>query len=168
MTDPAMNRAIPLINTLTSILSYTPTSNLVPFIAAFWQTMIREWHSIDRLRLDKYLTLIRSFINETFARLARDSWSDTDLIKEHSEILATGPLDPLDRKVPDGLRFHILDVFVDELQKVDRDEEAPLDMLLSPVVTVKEKGLSKELKRRAGEVLGDERIQAWRKDQDSG
>ena len=164
MTDPAMNRAMPLINTLASILSYTPTSNIIPFITAFWTTMTREWHSIDRLRLDKYLTLIRCFIKENFARTARDSWADNQLTKDCMEVLATGPLDPENRKVPDGLRFHILDVYLDELEKVDEDEDAPLDILLSPVVAVKEKGLSKELKRRAGGVLADERLKTWGKD----
>lgn len=129
--------------------------------------MTREWHSIDRLRLDKYLTLIRSFINETFARLGRDSWSDIQLVEDTSEILAKGPFSPSDRKVPDGLRFHMLDVYLDELDKVDEDRKAPVDSLLRPVVTIKEKGLSKELRRRAGEVLSDPRVQDWEKTRDS-
>ena len=55
-------------------------------------------------------------------------------------------------------------MYLDELEKVDEEEEAPLEILLSPITTVKEKGLSKELKRRAGEVLTDERVKSWVKD----
>ena len=156
-----MNRAVPLIHSLAAVLSYTPHQNLLPFITAFWTTMTREWHSIDRLRLDKYLTLIREIVNETFARLSRDDWADTALIEGNCSILAEGPLNPSDRKVPDGLRFHILDVYLDELDTVDVDRKAPLKLLLQPVITVKEHGLSKELKRRAGELLTDPRIQEW-------
>ncbi len=31
------------------------------YVRAFWETIIREWHGIDRLRLDKYYNLVRRF-----------------------------------------------------------------------------------------------------------
>lgn len=39
------------------------------YIVDFWKTMIREWGGIDRLRMDKYLLLIRKFTNQTFSFL---------------------------------------------------------------------------------------------------
>ena len=50
------------------------TASLI-FLNAFWATMAREWSGIDRLRLDKYYFLIRSFVKKTFQMLQRDRWN---------------------------------------------------------------------------------------------
>lgn len=38
------------------------------------ETLQREWHSIDRLRLDKYLMLVRKFVGAMLAHLAAHNW----------------------------------------------------------------------------------------------
>lgn len=79
------------------------------------------------------------------------------------EILAAIPLNPVDGKVPDGLRYHVLDVYVEELDRVDtpRSGVLPLEVLLGPLRKLEKGGVSKAVRRRAGEALADERLGDW-------
>ena len=65
-------------------------------------------------------------------------------------------------KVPDGLRYHVLDVWVDGLESVagEMDQEN-LEQLLGPVRRLANEGKTKVLRQRAKGVLGDERLQKW-------
>lgn len=82
---------------------------------------------------------------------------------------------------PDGLRYHIMDIWIDELEKVfefeeveqagEGDDEAtlqrkikgdvPMDLLLRPIETLRTKGLHKPVRTRATETLEDERLVEW-------
>ncbi|KAL3463324.1 nucleolar protein,Nop52-domain-containing protein [Aspergillus heterothallicus] len=229
-----------------SLIPTLPRSTVHRFLRAFWITIGREFHSIDRLRLDKYLLLIRSYVGVAFQIFLKDNrsssqqakggddagskkrkreesakdkkrskskskngkrsaqvdddgdedkteesqqqtpagsdWSD---LKSYIEILSEGPLNPLnfdpsqpalDEKNgiipmphgPDGLRYHLLDIWIDELEKVlEFDEqgkplgEVPIDLLLEPVEKLKKEGLHKPVRTRAAETLGDERLVQW-------
>ncbi|PGH11093.1 hypothetical protein AJ80_07281 [Polytolypa hystricis UAMH7299] len=56
-----------LARSLSSTLIPTlPEQTLLPFLRAFWITMSRDFHSLDRLRLDKYLFLFRCYIGAAF------------------------------------------------------------------------------------------------------
>ncbi|XP_066478515.1 ribosomal RNA processing protein 1 homolog B [Tiliqua scincoides] len=90
------------------------------FIQTFWQTMNREWNGIDRLRLDKFYTLIRMMLRQSFEVLKRNGWNEsfTDpflylLMKEviHS-----------DSKSPVGIKLHFIDIYLEELAKVGAKE----------------------------------------------
>lgn len=78
-------------------------------------------------------------------------------------VLAAIPLSPDDAKVPDGLRYHVLDVFVEELDRVDtpRCGGLPLGVLLGPVRGLERGGRSRAVRARAREALGDERLRDW-------
>ncbi|KAL2835905.1 nucleolar protein,Nop52-domain-containing protein [Aspergillus pseudoustus] len=229
-----------------SLVPSLPRSTVHRFLRAFWITIGREFHSIDRLRLDKYLLLIRSYVGVAFQIFLKDNkgknslqqqadggdgaakkrkreestkdkkrvkskskggkrsaqdddddeteespqsqsstssdWSD---LKSYLTIIAEGPLNPLnfdpsqpalDEKNgiipmphgPDGLRYHLLDIWIDELEKVlEFNEqgkpvgEVPIDMLLEPVETLRKEGLHKPVRARAAETLGDERLVQW-------
>jgi hypothetical protein len=84
------------------------------YISAFWRTMINEWNGIDRLRLDKFYLLLRRFHSKTFDYLASKDWDD-DLMDTYHEILTEGPLHPTERRVPDGLRYHTTEAYLEEL-----------------------------------------------------
>lgn len=43
-----------------------PRATLHRFLRAFWITVGRDWHAIDRLRLDKYLFLVRCYVGVAF------------------------------------------------------------------------------------------------------
>ncbi|KAJ9632828.1 uncharacterized protein PV06_09742 [Exophiala oligosperma] len=93
---------------------------------AFWETICREWSSIDQWRMNKILMLVRFVVRETFnvslSRAASELDDDTStspsslsITSQQTKIFETWPLSPRERQVPDGLRLHVLDVWVDEL-----------------------------------------------------
>lgn len=80
------------------------------------------------------------------------------------------------RMVPDGLRYHVLDVWVDELEGVFGEEEAEeqgeegvlkerrkevLEMVMPLVERMSKEALTKGVRVRAKEVLADERLKGW-------
>lgn len=76
-----------------------------------------------------------------------------------------GPLSPGNMKVPDGVRYHVLDVWVDELVGVVGEDEGVGNeiggMLMEPVARLQREGKGKIVKQRAREVLEDERVEEW-------
>ena len=151
--------------------------NLALFLEAFWTTIAREWEGVDKVRLDKFLFLIRRMVFVSFetckvtaaAAAAADadendeSQYSFDLARlgRHTEVLAKTPLAPRDNKVPVGLRLHVLDVMVDELARADPEGRLEVDKVLAPVEKLKKESLTKTVRMRAVEVLGDERIKTW-------
>ncbi|EEQ85151.2 ribosomal RNA processing protein [Blastomyces dermatitidis ER-3] len=242
-----------------------PEQTLQPFLRAFWITMSRDFHSLDRLRLDKYLYLIRCYVGVAFdvflkkglagvegeAKEGQGNGKGNGTGKEKSagkkkgslgkrkrggevdengeadaesgdsgvwkelgiylDMLEEGPLCPINfdpagddgaedpavrmHKGPDGLRYHLLDIWLDEIEKVavvevegdteedgndDDDAEGrdndgtkekktkkrlkqgvPMELLLRPIVGLQRKSISKLVRKRAGEVLDDERLVEW-------
>jgi hypothetical protein len=63
--------------------------------------------------------------------------------------------------VGDGVRYHMLDVWVDEIEGVLEGPRALRERVVGelrrPVGGLAERGRSKVMKERAGEALGDER-----------
>ncbi|TFY51593.1 hypothetical protein EVG20_g10925, partial [Dentipellis fragilis] len=45
------------------LLTITSTQAFLAFMRGFWETTVREWNGIDRLRMDKYYMLVRRFVN---------------------------------------------------------------------------------------------------------
>ncbi len=44
------------------------------YFSAFLETMQREWFGIDRLRLDKFLMMVRRFVKQLFVHLHARNW----------------------------------------------------------------------------------------------
>jgi ribosomal RNA-processing protein 1 len=63
-----------LAGRLAGLLAQVPTELMPSFASAFFITMRREWHTIDRLRLDKFYSLIRRFLCELFVCLRNCHW----------------------------------------------------------------------------------------------
>jgi ribosomal RNA-processing protein 1 len=146
------------------------TTAQMNFIAAFWKTMSREWSGIDGLRMDKYLYLVRCYVAKGFEICAKSkAWTAVDgedkVWKAYVEALQTegGPLSLEDSKnqVPVGLRLHVLDIWVDELEKVDVKHEVSTEKVMAPVKELAAKTLTKSVRERAKEAVGDERIRKW-------
>jgi ribosomal RNA-processing protein 1 len=162
---PALQQA--LSRDLASLVSHLRTPVVLPFLRAFWLTMSREWSHIEALRLDKYLYLIRRYLNASFEFLAKRKWKKT-VIEDWNQILEETPLHPKDMKVPNGLRYHVLDIWVDELRKVSGDKweketgSDTLELLVEPIEKMKTDGALKVLRDAAKETLSDETLQSWR------
>lgn len=109
-------------------------NNFIPFLRAFWTTMCREWKSIDVLRLDKFYTLLRRFIGAAFQRVYRANWQK-DMTNLYIDLLEEIPLSATNQKMPNGIRYHIADIYVDELSKVVPEDDrpnVPIEILLRP------------------------------------
>ena len=67
-------------------------------------------------------------------------------------------------KVPDGLRYHIIDIWIDELDKADDESEMAddLEVLIGPLKQTESKGMHKTIRTRARVALEDERLKDWR------
>ncbi|KAH9997747.1 nucleolar protein,Nop52-domain-containing protein [Russula compacta] len=114
--------------------------------SASFETIVREWEGLDRLRMDKYYMLIRRFVNASFRLLMRYDWA-SGCFKAYNDMLATegGPLCPDDHRIPSSLKYHIADIYLEELDKIlNWDTEAggkcppraPLDTLIAPFLTL--------------------------------
>ncbi|KDR85462.1 hypothetical protein GALMADRAFT_234350 [Galerina marginata CBS 339.88] len=123
------------------VLTITSTPTSLAFLRGFWETTVREWNGIDRLRIDKYYMLIRRFVNATFRLLIRAKWNK-DTCLEYNQILTNegGPLCASDIRVPASLSYHIADIYIEELDKAlgvtPSPPSAPLAILFEPFIVL--------------------------------
>ncbi|KAI7830561.1 hypothetical protein BC939DRAFT_255051 [Gamsiella multidivaricata] len=106
-----------LSETLSSLILKVPRESVMAFIATFWETMCAEWHGIDRLRLDKFYFLLRRFTSYSFRMLKENEW-ELETIEEYNNVMVNGPLNATSPKVPDGIRYHLIEIYLEELEKV--------------------------------------------------
>lgn len=91
----------------------------INYIRAFHWTILKEWHSIDKLRLDKFYSLIRFVVLHSFKFLESHDW-DLELTDKLAQIFIDLPLNTSRKPevvVSPGVAFHLADIYVDELQK---------------------------------------------------
>jgi ribosomal RNA-processing protein 1 len=152
-----------LARDLAGLLEVLKEDVVMGFLEAFWRTMGREWGGIEALRMDKYLYLVRQYVNAEWTSLAGRNWSGEEL-EGYMKVLAEIPLSAVDVKIPNGLRYHVLDIYLDELEKVagDKADELPLDKLLEPVQKLAKESKVKSVRNAAKEVLDDDRLKKWR------
>ena len=61
--------------------------------------------------------MIREMLQRTFSLLSSHGWLIDDC-RMFAQFLAEAVMVPTNTRLPDGLRLHIADIYVDELQKV--------------------------------------------------
>jgi len=94
------------------------------YVDTFLQTMVREWFTIDRYRLEKFMMLIRKFMYESFMLLKKKKW-EMKWIKHFRKVLKKTVLNSASESAPLGLKIHIAEVYMDELNKVGGRELSP-------------------------------------------
>ncbi|KAF1981222.1 Nop52-domain-containing protein [Aulographum hederae CBS 113979] len=151
-----------LAASLASIPTILPEANVLPFLSAFWRTIAREWSGIDVLRMDKFLLLVRLYVRVSFELLAKKGWRE-EKVDEMLEVFEATPLNLGRRDLPDGLRMHVVDVWVDELDRVDSGREGnfPLEKMMAPVKKLGEETVSPGVKKTVESALEDERLVDW-------
>ncbi|CAB3995150.1 ribosomal RNA processing 1 homolog A-like isoform X1, partial [Paramuricea clavata] len=66
-----------LAETIAQLLhSFQITAAAVDYLDGFYKTICREWHGIDRLRLDKFYLLIRKFVYQGIVFLKNHGWKN--------------------------------------------------------------------------------------------
>jgi len=109
-----------LANRLAELMVVLPDAQgTLDYIRAFHWTILKEWHSIDKLRLDKFYSLIRFLVFHSFKFLASKKWK-LELAEKLAQILIDLPLNTARKPevlVSPGVAFHLADIYVDELEK---------------------------------------------------
>ncbi|KAI9829701.1 MAG: hypothetical protein M1826_005444 [Phylliscum demangeonii] len=161
MTDKPLVQQT-LASDLAGLVQILPAGNVLPFLEAFWTTMAREWHAIDRLRMDKFMLLVRGYLHASFRYLGAQGWR-LGLVEQVLEMLSSIPLCGTGNQVPDGLRYHLMDVYVDEMDRVDtpRTGEMPVELLLEPLRRLMQESPTKAIRKQADRLLKDERLARW-------
>ncbi|KAF2842508.1 hypothetical protein M501DRAFT_421917 [Patellaria atrata CBS 101060] len=156
-----------LARDLADLMEILPPETIVPFLSAFWKTIAREWNGIDVLRMDKFMFLVRQYLATTFQQLSKQNWLNSGMIESCMTMLEEIPLNAKDHRLPNGLRYHVLDIYVDELDKVDaeRDSDIPLELLLKPLRNLEKSSPTKSVRLKAKEALDDARLADWKGEQ---
>lgn len=87
------------------------------FSKAFWRVMCMEWYNIDHHRLDKYLLLVRRVLAHQLRYLQLREWSEEVVSAYIHSVLRKLPLSG-DKKVYNGIPFHVIDILLDEWEKL--------------------------------------------------
>lgn len=72
---------------------------------------------------------------------------------------------PKNQKIPNSIRYHIIDIYIDELDKVIPLESAgepfssSLQLLIEPFVAIREESPDKTARNKAKELFEDPRLQ---------
>ena len=154
-----------LCRSLAAMLHSLPQTVFIPFLTAFWTIVAAQYSSIPSLRLDKYLLLIRTYVATSFEYLAAHSWSE-ELLGDYLDLVKKIPFsaDAGDgAKVPYGLRYHVLDVWIDGFKGC---LGVSTDKVMEPVEHLRKIARSKILRNRAKDVLADERLLDLRNPED--
>lgn len=163
MSDKPLNQQR-LARSLADLVDVLTTrENALNFVSGFWNIMSREWGNIDSLRLDKYLYLVRCYVRKGFELCLGAKGRKWNIQDDYLQLLQEdgAPLSARDPKVPVGLRLHVADVWVDELDKADTDRKAPLATLIAPLRTLGKDTITKSVRARVKETLEDERLDDW-------
>lgn len=148
---------------LANLLFTLRPSCAVPWLSAFWAVMGMEWTDIDVLRMEKFLLLVRRVFAAQirFARERAYAGPEVDSLKEN--VLRIWPFenDGDLKRVPVGVRLHVLDIWVDELEREGALEDPTAEGFVKDVgemVAAMKTCTIKPVRARASENYEDERL----------
>eukprot|EP00793_Prasinoderma_coloniale_P002679 PRCOL_00002161-RA len=108
-----------LAESLGALVSELPAKQSQSYFEAFLVTMRREWHGIDKLRLDKYYSLVRACVRHALRACRADGWSaearERYLPVLHDCINANRRTGTAATTLSVGLPMHVADVYLAEL-----------------------------------------------------
>lgn len=157
-----------------------PAKEYEKFVLAYWLIITKEWSGIDHHRLDKFLLLVRRSLHYQIKRLKVEEYNES-LMNSFLEDLKKCPLSG-DKRIPNGIPFHIIDIYCDELEKImfedlekegdfeeyDEDEKSeiikatPIETLLKPIVELQKTAIYKPLRVKIkDEFFEDPRLIQW-------
>lgn len=91
----------------------------------------------------------------------KDAKWDESVVKEHLALLEEIPMNLDDPKIGNGMRYHVLDIYIDEMERVgalNEEEDTPVELLREPLRKLAMNSPTKDVRRKAKEALDDERL----------
>ncbi|KAG7880023.1 hypothetical protein KL906_000513 [Ogataea polymorpha] len=144
------------------------------FVQAFWAVVCKEWPTLDQWRVDKFYLLMRYVVRECFVRLQKEDW-ELALLENYVKSLEADVLSGRPA-VPPGVTYHVVDVYLDELEHVvvgdeenveadkarEKFDNVPLAELLQPFEKLVKDALMKTLRTKVrDDLIRDERLMTW-------
>jgi ribosomal RNA-processing protein 1 len=83
------------------------------YLRMFFRILLREWSFLDQYRVNKFYTLVRIMLRKCFTMIVAANWSE-EVFATIVTILQEEAL----TKKPNGVRYHIADIFFSELAVV--------------------------------------------------
>lgn len=77
-------------------------------------------------------------------------------------VLEATPFELRSVRISNGLRYHVVDLYVDELDKADEDCKAPVERLVQSMRKMAKESPNKTARKRAAEALDDARLARWK------
>ncbi|XP_030943938.1 ribosomal RNA processing protein 1 homolog [Quercus lobata] len=133
-----------LIDRLSSLLLRLPLPLSFRYLACFLLTIRREWPGIDALRLDKFYLLIRRFLHYSFVLLKTQKW-DLGVCVKFVDLLLENTVYANDKFRGNGVNYHVVSVFLEELRAFLPVRAEVVGVLLKPFVSVMGKSGDKVL-----------------------
>ncbi|KAH0525577.1 hypothetical protein TsFJ059_007926 [Trichoderma semiorbis] len=134
-----------------------------PWLAAFWSVLGVQWPHIEALRLDKFLLLVRRMF-AAHVKLAKEDGFKGELTEAVVGVFKEWCFDKEDEnKVALGLRLHVLDVWVDELERegvlaVEDENAREFVKTVGGLVESLKRCPVKSVRQRALDSYDDERL----------
>jgi len=89
------------------------------YVRAYFRTLTREWSNMDKYRIDKFYTLTRLLLREIYRYMRSRHWN-LGIIRLFNDAIFEEVL--RNKTYGNGVRFHMLDICLEELAKVNGDE----------------------------------------------
>ncbi|XP_052272785.1 ribosomal RNA processing protein 1 homolog A-like isoform X2 [Dreissena polymorpha] len=119
------------------------------FIKVFFITEAREWSAIDVWRIDKFMMLMRCMLHESLIVVQKLHWKPEPLDRVVT-IYTDVVMSPTSDAVPDGLKTHFTDIYLEEVEKVGGEQLTSIQLikLLDPFATYLKLGKNPLVHRR--------------------
>jgi len=97
----------------------------------------------------------------------RDAGWEGKVVEEQLALLVEVPFNVHEVRLPNGLRFHVIDIWVDELERVgvlgegeeeEEERKKRIEVLMGPLRVLAKESPTKAVRIKAKEALADERL----------
>jgi hypothetical protein len=93
------------------------------YLRVWFRTIVREWGMLDKYRIDKFYLLLRYLVSQMYKYMAQRHWN-IGIIQLFNDALYEEVL----IQTPNGIRYHIIDVVLQELALIDNSKETPIQL----------------------------------------
>jgi hypothetical protein len=95
------------------------------YIRTYFRTLVREWSNMDKYRIDKFYTLTRFVVREIYRYMASRHWN-LGIVRLFNDAIFEEVLRV--QNYGNGVRFHLLDISLEELALVNSEAENGLPL----------------------------------------